>query len=94
MAIRCHINTGIGSALSGSFLVMFTAVASVTFALFTWPMQLLKWTGGPVAVIDCFGILDDEKICRYFEFDCEVKALGRGHIQRIKEEVRKKTGSK
>jgi hypothetical protein len=40
-------------------------------------------------VIDCFGILDDAKIRRYFELGCEVKALGRGHIQRIKEEVRK-----
>ena len=36
-----------------------------------------------------FGILDDEKIRRYFELGCEVKALGRGHIQRIKEEVRR-----
>jgi len=39
-------------------------------------------------VIDCFGILDDDKIRRYFELGCEVKALGRGHIQRIKESVR------
>ncbi len=52
------------------------------------PDELVKWTGGPVAVVDCFGILSDEKIRRYFQLDCEVKALGRGHIQRIKEEVR------
>ena len=32
--------------------------------------------------------LDDDRIRRYFELGCEVKALGRGHIQRIKEEVR------
>ena len=38
-------------------------------------------------MIDCFGILDDDKIRRYFELGCEVKALGRGHIQRIKQEV-------
>jgi len=43
---------------------------------------------GPVAVIDCFGILDDEKIRRYFEFGCEVKGLGRGHVKRIKDQVR------
>ena len=54
------------------------------------PNDIVKWAGGPLAVIDCFGILDDEKIRRYFELGCEVKALGRGHIQRIKEEVRKK----
>ncbi len=58
------------------------------------PEQLVKWAGGPIGVIDCFGILDDEKIRRYFELGCEVKALGRGHIQRIKEEVRKKAGNK
>ncbi len=46
-------------------------------------------TGGPVAVIDCFGILDDGKIERYFELGCEVKGLGRGHIQRIKDKVRR-----
>lgn len=52
------------------------------------PDDIVKWAGGPIAVIDCFGILDDDRIRRYFELDCEVKALGRGHIQRIKEAVR------
>jgi hypothetical protein len=46
-------------------------------------------TGRPVAVIDCFGILDDAKIRRFFELGCEVKGLGRGHVKRIKDEVRK-----
>ena len=55
------------------------------------PDQIVKWAGAPLAIIDCFGILEDEKIRRYFELGCEVKALGRGHIQRIKEEVRKKS---
>ena len=58
------------------------------------PDKIVEWAGAPLAVIDCFGILDDAKIRRYFELDCEVKALGRGHIQRIKEEVRKKLKSK
>ena len=53
------------------------------------PDEIVNRAGAPLAVIDCFGILDDEKIRRYFELGCEVKALGRGHIQRIKEEVRK-----
>ncbi|NQT02059.1 MAG: GDP-mannose dehydrogenase [Planctomycetes bacterium] len=53
------------------------------------PDKIVEWTGGPLAVIDCFGILDDGRIRRYFELGCEVKGLGRGHIQRIKEEVRK-----
>jgi UDP-N-acetyl-D-glucosamine dehydrogenase len=53
------------------------------------PDDVVTWAGGPLAVVDCFGILDDDKIRRYFELGCEVKALGRGHIQRIKEDVRK-----
>jgi nucleotide sugar dehydrogenase len=53
------------------------------------PDDIVKWAGNPVAVIDCFGILTDDKIRRYFELGCEVKALGRGHIQRIKKEVQK-----
>jgi nucleotide sugar dehydrogenase len=54
------------------------------------PERIVEWATAPLAVIDCFGILDDDKIRRYFELGCEVKALGRGHIQRIKEEVRKR----
>jgi UDP-N-acetyl-D-glucosamine dehydrogenase len=54
------------------------------------PKDVVKWAGSPLAIIDCFGILSDEDIKAYFELGCEVKALGRGHIQRIKEEVRKK----
>jgi len=53
------------------------------------PKQIVGWAGGPIAVVDCFGILDDDKIKTYFEIGCEVKGLGRGHIQRIKEQVRK-----
>jgi nucleotide sugar dehydrogenase len=52
------------------------------------PDQLVAWAGKPIAVVDCFGILSDDTIRCYFELGCEVKGLGRGHIQRIKEEVR------
>jgi nucleotide sugar dehydrogenase len=52
------------------------------------PDDVVRWAGRPLAIVDCFGILSDERIRRYFELGCEVKALGRGHIQRIKEEVR------
>ncbi|NMB51739.1 MAG: GDP-mannose dehydrogenase, partial [Bacteroidales bacterium] len=53
------------------------------------PEEVVKTIGKPAAIIDCFGILSDEKIRKYFRLGCEVKGLGRGHIQRIKEEVRK-----
>ena len=52
------------------------------------PEDIVNWAGHPLAVIDCFGILSDSDIRKYFELGCEVKALGRGHIQRIKKEVR------
>jgi nucleotide sugar dehydrogenase len=54
------------------------------------PDEVVESAGGPIAVIDCFGILDDEKIKRYFELGCEVKGLGRGHVKRIKDQVREK----
>jgi len=52
------------------------------------PDDIIQTVGKPVAVIDCFGILDDDKIRRYVELGCEVKGLGRGHIKRIKDLVK------
>lgn len=54
------------------------------------PDEVVKSAGGPIAVIDCFGILNDEKIKRYFELGCEVKGLGRGHVKRIKDQVKER----
>ncbi len=54
------------------------------------PDEVVDMTGGPVAVVDCFGILDDARIERFFELGCEVKGLGRGHINRIKDRVRRR----
>ena len=54
------------------------------------PVKVVKAVGKPCAIIDCFCILDDEKIENYFKLGCEVKGMGRGHIQRIKEKLRKK----
>jgi len=52
------------------------------------PDKVVETVGAPLAVIDCFGILDDTQIKRYFELGCEVKGLGRGHVKRIKDQVR------
>jgi nucleotide sugar dehydrogenase len=54
------------------------------------PETVVELTGRPVAIIDCFCLLSDQDIRRYFELGCEVKGLGRGHIKRIKDEVRGK----
>ena len=53
------------------------------------PDEVVKTIGQPAAIIDCFGILSDDQIRRYLQLNCEVKGLGRGHIQRIKDEIRK-----
>jgi nucleotide sugar dehydrogenase len=58
------------------------------------PDEVVEMSGGPMAVIDCFGILDDARIKRYFELGCEVKGLGRGHVKRIKDQVREEREQK
>jgi len=54
------------------------------------PDMIVRAAGKPIAVIDCFCVLDDAKIRRYLKLGCEVKGLGRGHIRRMKDEVKKK----
>ena len=57
------------------------------------PEKIVEWAGKPLAIIDCFGILSDDTIRHYFRLGCEVKALGRGHVARLKKEVRSGRGS-
>ncbi|MDY7011514.1 MAG: UDP binding domain-containing protein [Planctomycetota bacterium] len=83
-----RIQQDLSKAVKGAEAVIFAVPHSPYLAL--EPDKVVRMAGGPIAVIDCFGILDDRKITRYFELGCEVKALGRGHVQRIKEKVRRK----
>jgi len=53
------------------------------------PDKVFKSVGRPFAMIDCFCILDDDRIRRYLELGCEVKGMGRGHIKRIKDSLDK-----
>ncbi len=53
------------------------------------PAEIVRLAGHPVAVIDCFCILSDEQIRQYIRLGCEVKGLGRGHIRRLKEEMKR-----
>jgi hypothetical protein len=54
------------------------------------PEKVYRAVGKPFVFVDCFCLLDDGKIKRYLELGCEVKGLGRGHIKRIKDSIRKK----
>lgn len=85
--VNTHVQHDLAAVLKGAQAVIL-AVPHAPYLQLD-PDKIVEWAGAPLAVIDCFGILDDEKIRRYFELGCEVKALGRGHIQRIKEEVRR-----
>ncbi|MGA1826132.1 MAG: nucleotide sugar dehydrogenase [bacterium] len=80
-----QINQDLDSALKGADAVIFAVRHSQYLDLD--PDDLVEKIGDPVAVIDCFGILDDDKIRRFFELGCEVKGLGRGHVNRIKKTV-------
>jgi len=81
-----RVQKDLKEALRGADAVVF-AVRHEPYLKLT-PDEVMALTGRPVAVIDCFGILDDAAIRRYFELGCEVKGLGRGHVKRIKDEVR------
>ncbi len=85
--VNLRIQSDLAEALAGAQAIILAVPHAPYLELD--PDKIVEWAGGTLAVIDCFGILDDERIRRYFELGCEVKALGRGHIQRIKEEVRK-----
>ncbi len=82
------IEKDLQQSLKGADAVVF-AVRHKPYLNLT-PEQVIEMTGKPTAIIDCFGILDDEKIRRFIELGCEVKGLGRGHVKRIKDDITKK----
>ncbi|HOS60442.1 MAG TPA: UDP binding domain-containing protein [Syntrophorhabdaceae bacterium] len=80
----------IDKALEGIDVLVFAVRHKPYFDLN--PEMVFEKAGKPIAVVDCFGILDDDKIRRYLQLGCEVKGLGRGHIRRLKEQVKKAEG--
>jgi nucleotide sugar dehydrogenase len=88
--VNIRVQHDLAAALKGVQVVIFAVPHGPYLQL--EPEKIVEWAGAPLAVVDCYGLLNDGKIRRYFELGCEVKGLGRGHIQRIKEEVRKTRG--
>ena len=81
-----RVEKDLGTVLEGADAVVL-AVRHAPY-LDLSPGSVVEMIGAPAAIVDCFGVLGDARIRRYFELGCEVKGLGRGHIQRIKEDVR------
>ncbi len=82
---KLKMHSDLAETLKGADSVVFTVRHKVYMDL--KPDDVVKMTGQPAAIIDCFGMFDDDEIRRYFELGCEVKGLGRGHVKRIKDEV-------
>jgi UDP-N-acetyl-D-glucosamine dehydrogenase len=82
-----RVNQDLDSALKGADVVIL-AVRHEQY-LDLDPDDVVSKVGKPCAIIDCFAMLDDARIKRYFELGCEVKGLGRGHVNRIKKAVAK-----
>jgi len=82
-----RVEQNLASALNEAEAVIFAVPHEAYLDLD--PGDVIKMIGHPAAIIDCFGILTDDRIKQYFQLGCEVKGLGRGHIQRIKEAIRK-----
>lgn len=83
-----HVQKDLKETLNGADAVVL-AVKHREYLKLT-PETVVGFINQPAAIIDCFCLLDDNQIRRYFELGCEVKGLGRGHIKRIKDEINKK----
>ncbi len=83
-----HVQKDLKKTLNGADAVVL-AVKHHEYLKLT-PETVVGFINQPAAIIDCFCLLDDNQIRRYFELGCEVKGLGRGHIKRIKDEINKK----
>ncbi len=83
---QLEIEKDIQTAFAGADAVIFAVRHEQYLAL--EPDEVVAMVGKPCLIVDCFCMLDDAQIRRYFELGCEVKGMGRGHIQRIKNAVR------
>ncbi len=83
---KLQVNSDLNRALKGMDAIVLAVPHS--HYLDIEPSDLVSRAGGPLAIIDCFCILDDHKIRRFFELGCEVRGLGRGHVDRIKQSVK------
>ena len=82
-----RISKDLNKALSGADAVVFAVRHEAYLKL--EPEVVIKAIGKPAVIVDAFGILNDQKIRKYLELGCAVKGMGRGHISRLKEQIKK-----
>jgi UDP-N-acetyl-D-glucosamine dehydrogenase len=78
-----RVNKDLNKSLSNADAVVFAVRHEPYLKL--EPKNVVNAIGKPAAIIDAFGILNDDKIKAYLELGCTVKAMGRGHIPRLKD---------
>ncbi|MBM4320132.1 MAG: nucleotide sugar dehydrogenase, partial [Deltaproteobacteria bacterium] len=76
-----EVQQDLGQALQGTQCIVL-AVRHAAYRTLD-PEWVVRQAGGPLAVVDTFGILDDARIIRYLELGCTVRAVARGHIKRL-----------
>jgi UDP-N-acetyl-D-glucosamine dehydrogenase len=81
-----RINYCLNDSLKGADAVIF-AVRHKQYLKLD-PEEVVRLIGKPAAIIDCFSILDDDRVRRYFKLGCEVAGLGRGNIANIKKNLK------
>lgn len=83
---KLKVSRDLEASLSGQDAVIFAVRHRPYLKL--KPEAVVKRAGKPLAVVDAFALLDDAKIRRYLELGCAVRGMGRGHIQRLKRELK------
>ncbi len=83
-----RIEKDLWASMTGADVIVFAVRHGLYLKLD--PDEVVRKVGGPLVVVDCFCVLDDDQIRRYLELGCEVKGMGRGHIKRIKDSVTSK----
>ncbi len=89
---KIRVSQDLKDSLGGVDAVVF-AVRHETYRRLT-PAEVVKMIGSPAVIVDCFALFTDAQIRDYFACGCEVKGLGRGHMKRLKEEVREERSRK
>jgi UDP-N-acetyl-D-glucosamine dehydrogenase len=80
-----RINKDLKQVLQGADAVVFAVRHKAYLDLN--PEEVIKSVGKPAVIVDAFGVLSDQQIKQYLKLDCAVKAMGRGHIPRLRDQI-------